>query len=183
VIHCRSKEEAVTLLAAIQERLGKFGLEVSEEKTRIVYCKRGKRMDRKEEKQIFTFLGHDFKPKSAKNTQTGKKFLSYLATVSQTARERMSRTLKEYNIQRRTDLSLANISAWINSRVQGWINYFEVYGRNDLWHLFTTLNYRLIKWWKRKYKIKSIYAALEQIRAEQKRQPHLFAHWKAGYQI
>jgi len=57
-------------------------LELSEEKTKIVYCKHGKRPDRKEEAQTFTFLGHDFKPKTAKNSQTGKKFLSFLTTVS-----------------------------------------------------------------------------------------------------
>ena len=48
-------------------RLGKFGLELSEEKTKIVYCKQGNLPDQKEEAQRFTFLGHDFKPKMSKN--------------------------------------------------------------------------------------------------------------------
>ena len=183
IIHCRSKEAAQNLLAAIRERLGKFGLELSEEKTKIVYCKHGKMPDRKEETQSFTFLGHDFKPKTAMNRQMGKKFLGYLATASKTARVRMYQTLKEYSIQRRTDLSLEELSAMINQKVQGWINYFEVYGRNDLWHIFYWLNYRLLKWWKRKHKMESIYAAIEQIKTEQRRHPKLFAHWKAGYTI
>lgn len=183
VIHCQSKEQAERLLAAIKERLGKFGLEVSEEKTKIVYCKRGSRPERKEEIQTFTFLGHDFKPKSAKNMQTGKKFLSYLATVSRSAKERMSQKLREYNIQRRTELSLQEIGAMMNHQVQGWINYFQVYGSYDLWHLFNRLNYRLVKWWQRKYKIGSIYKALEQIREVQASNPQLFAHWKAGYKV
>jgi len=81
-------------------------LEVNEEKTKIVYCKQGDLPERKDEIQIFTFLGHDFKPKSAKNRQTGKKFLGYLATISKAASARLNQKLREYNIQRRTDLSL-----------------------------------------------------------------------------
>lgn len=183
VIHCCSKEEAVRLLAVIKERLGKFSLEVSQEKTKIVYCKRGNRPKRKDELQTFTFLGHDLKPKSAKNKLTGEKFVSYLATVSKSARKRMCQQLKEYNIHKRTDLSLQEIGELINHKVQGWINYFAVYGRNDLWQLFSRLNYRLIKWWMHTHKILSIYVALEQIKAVQKEKPELFAHWKAGYKI
>lgn len=183
VIHCRTKEEAQNLLTEIKERLAKFGLEVSEEKTKIVYCKPGNRPYKKDETQSFTFLGHDFKPKTSKNRQTGKEFLSYLTTASKAARAKMSQTVKEYNVQRRTDLSLEQISEMINHQVQGWINYFEAYGRNDLWHLFYWLNYRLIKWWKRKHKMESIYLAIEQIKAEQKTNPKLFAHWRAGYTI
>jgi len=54
---------------------------------------------------------------------------------------------------------------------------------NDLWHVFSWLNYRLIKWWKRKHKIESIYLAVEQIRKEQQNNSRLFAHWNAGYKI
>ena len=125
MIHCHSKEQAQSVLAALKERLAKFGLEVSEEKTKIVYCKRGNRPEKKEEIQKFTFLGHDFKPKTAKNSRTGKKFLSFLATASKAARIKMNQTLKAYNIQRRTDLSLKQIAAMINARVRGWLNYFE----------------------------------------------------------
>jgi len=183
VIHCGSKKEAEQMLAAIKERLGKFGLEVSEEKTKIVHCKRGKQPDRKDELQKFTFLGHDFKPKTAKNGKTGQKFLSYLATMSKSARVKINQALKESNIQRLTDLSLREIGEKINRKVQGWINYFERYGRNELWHIFLGLNHRLIKWWKKKHKLESIYLAVEQIKVEQQENLHLFAHWKAGYTI
>ncbi len=183
VIHCHSKQQAEQMLAAIKERLSKFGLELSEEKTKIVYCKRGKQPDRKEEQQKFTFLGHDFKPKTAKNRQTGKKFLSYLATMSKSARVKINRAVKESNIHRRTDLSLREIAEMINRKAQGWINYFERHGRNELWHIFLGLNHRLIKWWKRKHKLESIYEAVEQLKAEQHQYPKLFAHWQAGYRI
>lgn len=183
VIHCHSKKEAEELLKAIRERLNKFGLELSEEKTKIVYCKHGKQTDRKSETNTFKFLGHDFKPKTAKNGKTGKKFLSYLATMSKTARVKINQTLKEYNIQRRTDLAIREIGEMISPKVRGWINYFEKYGRNELWHIFLGLNHRLIKWWKRKHKLESIYEAVEEIKKEQFKNLQWFAHWKAGYTI
>jgi len=183
IVHCQSKREAEEKLATIKERLAKFGLELSDEKTKIVHCKRGKQADRKDETLKFTFLGHDFKPKSSLNRKTGKKFLSYDAAMSKTARVKISQTLKEQNIHRRTDISLKEIGEMINLKVRGWINYFEKYGRNELWHIFLGLNHRLIKWWKRKHKLESIYEAVEQLKAEQGKNLLLFAHWKAGYTI
>lgn len=183
VIHCQSKEGAVELLKAIKERLKKFGLALNEEKTRIVYCKRGNREDKKEEQQKFKFLGHDFKPKTAKNHKTGKKFLTYMATISKASRVKISGVLKSYELHKRTDLSLKELGELINAKVHGWISYFEPYGRNGLWHEFGRLNVKLIKWWQRKYKIRSIYKAIEQIRAEQRNNLRLFAHWHAGYTI
>ena len=95
----------------------------------------------------------------------------------------MNQALKAYNIQKRTALSLEAIGTMINQQVRGWINYFDRHGRNDLWHLFYWLNYRLMKWWKRKYRTGSIYVAIEQLKAEQKTSQKLFAHWQAGYTI
>jgi RNA-directed DNA polymerase len=183
IVHCRSKKEAEEMLAAIRERLRKFGLELNEEKTKIVQCKRGKQPDRKDEIRKFTFLGHDFKPKSSLNSKTGEKFLSYNAAMSKTAKVKINQTLKEYNVHRRTDISLKEIGGMINLKVQGWINYFEKYGRNELWQIFLGLNHRLIKWWKRTHKLESIYEAVEQLKAEQWKNLQLFAHWKAGYTI
>ena len=97
IIHCHSKERAQRVLAAIKERVAKFGLQVSGEKTKIVYGKRGNRPEKKEEIQKFTFLGQDVKPKTAKNSRTGKKFLSFVATASKAARIKMNQTLKAYN--------------------------------------------------------------------------------------
>ncbi len=38
LIHCRSLSESESILAAVRDRLGKCGLELHSEKTRIVYC-------------------------------------------------------------------------------------------------------------------------------------------------
>jgi group II intron reverse transcriptase/maturase len=183
VIHCHSKEAAQALLLSIKERLMKFGLELSEEKTKVVYCKRGSSPDRKEEQQKFTFFGHDFKPKTAKNRSTGKRFLGYVATIGQSAKTKMYQAFRSCNLHKRTDLSLKAIAEMINAKLRGWIGYYGKYGSNDLWYVFKMLNYRLLKWWKRKHKTGSIYKAIEQIRKEQQSKPQLFVHWQAGYAI
>jgi RNA-directed DNA polymerase len=43
IVHCRSEEEAQSVLEAIRGRLAECGLELHPEKTRIVYCKDGDR--------------------------------------------------------------------------------------------------------------------------------------------
>ena len=43
IVHCRSEEEARSVLEAIRGRFAECGLELHPEKTRIVYCKDGDR--------------------------------------------------------------------------------------------------------------------------------------------
>ena len=58
--------EAKELLAAIEERLKECKLEMHPEKSGIVYCKDSNR--RKDYPRIsFTFLGYEFRPRSAKS--------------------------------------------------------------------------------------------------------------------
>lgn len=46
LIHCRSKAEAQDILQHLEERLADRGLKIHPDKTRIIYCKDGKRKDR-----------------------------------------------------------------------------------------------------------------------------------------
>ncbi len=48
------------MLAALQERMSEIGLELHPDKTRIVYCKDGKRRGSHEHTE-FTFLGFGFR--------------------------------------------------------------------------------------------------------------------------
>ncbi|RYZ21088.1 MAG: group II intron reverse transcriptase/maturase, partial [Sphingobacteriales bacterium] len=65
VVHCRSEQEAVHVLAAIKNRLQSCKLEVNEQKTKIVYCKRHNR-PQKYPVVSFHFLGFYFKPRKVK---------------------------------------------------------------------------------------------------------------------
>ncbi len=62
IVHCRSEEEARSVLEAIRGRFAECGLELHPEKTRIVYCKDGDRPGQHEHIK-FDFLGYTFQPR------------------------------------------------------------------------------------------------------------------------
>jgi len=57
VIHCKSLAQARAVLAALEERMGRVGLQLHPDKTRIVYCKDANRKGSFEH-EGFTFLGY-----------------------------------------------------------------------------------------------------------------------------
>ena len=62
LVHCRSEHEAQALKAELQARLAECGLEMHPTKTKIVYCKDGKRKARIRTVK-FDFLGYCFRPR------------------------------------------------------------------------------------------------------------------------
>src|SRR5260221_4446744 len=56
VVHCRSERQARMVLAALEERMGQVGLSLHPDKTRVVYCKDGKRRGSHEHASV-SFLG------------------------------------------------------------------------------------------------------------------------------
>ena len=65
VVHCVSERQARQVLAALQDRMGEVGLRLHPDKTRIVYCKDGKRRAGYQH-TAFTFLGFTFRPRGAR---------------------------------------------------------------------------------------------------------------------
>jgi RNA-directed DNA polymerase len=60
VVHCVSGAQARTVLAALQERMAQVGLTLHPDKTRIVYCKDGRRRG-SHKHTSFTFPGYTFR--------------------------------------------------------------------------------------------------------------------------
>ncbi|MBW8831306.1 MAG: hypothetical protein JF606_18150 [Burkholderiales bacterium] len=66
VCHCSSLSQAQALKEALRSRFAQCGLELHEQKTKIIYCKDdGRKADA--EDVSFDFLGYTFKPRDAKN--------------------------------------------------------------------------------------------------------------------
>ena len=61
-MHCRTEQEAEALKAELQARLAECRLEMHPTKTKIVYCKDGKRKG-KYPNVKFDFLGYCFRPR------------------------------------------------------------------------------------------------------------------------
>src|SRR5437773_4770323 len=70
VVHCVSEAQARTVLAALEERMAQVGLTLHPDKTRIVYCKDGRRTGSGEHTS-FTFLGYTFRARGVR-TKTGR---------------------------------------------------------------------------------------------------------------
>lgn len=83
VIHGATREEALAVKAAVEERLRRCKLEAHPEKTRIVYCRDGNRRGDHEPIQ-FDFLGYGFRPRAAKS-RAGKIFTGFLPAISRKA--------------------------------------------------------------------------------------------------
>jgi RNA-directed DNA polymerase len=80
IVHCATRAQAIRLLEAIGNRLAEVGLRLNPAKTRIVYCKDGRRrLDH--EHTSFTFLGFTFDARGARS-RNGVNFAGFLPAVS-----------------------------------------------------------------------------------------------------
>jgi len=179
VAHCRSEAEARRLLADIEGRLKECKLEMHPEKSGIVYCKDSRR--RKEYPRIiFTFLGYDFRPRSAKR-RDGKLWTSFLPAISASATKRIMQEIRQWNLPRQTSVSLNKLARRYNSQIRGWMNYYSHFYKSTLCRLYVYLDRRLVRWAQRKYRKLAGKAtrAREWLDKVVRRQPRLFVHWLA----
>jgi len=183
VVHCRTQEQAETILNQIKERLSRFRLEVHPDKTKIVYCKQAKR-EGKYRINSFKFLGVQFSPLLVKNRQ-GKLFQGFSTFVPASSFKKIGEFILSQKLHKRTNHNIFQLAELINARLEGWFNYFKKWG---IWHtcdlFFYRLNQRLIKWAMNRHKrLKSKKKAIGYLRQLQRQKPELFTHWKYGFAI
>ena len=178
VAHCRSEAEAEKLLATIRERLKECKLEMHPEKSGIVYCKDSNR--RKDyPKTSFTFLGYEFRPRSAKR-RDGKLWTSFLPAISASAMKRIRQAIREWNLPSQTSVSLNELAKRYNAQIRGWMHYYSHFYKSALCRLYDHLDRKLMQWAQRKYrKITGTTRAREWLKKLIGRQPRLFVHWLA----
>jgi group II intron reverse transcriptase/maturase len=178
ICHCRSKAEAEELRVAIERRLAECGLELNQQKTKIVYCMDSNRR-REYPEQKFDFLGYTFRPRRTK-THQGKYLVGFTPAISNKATKSICEAMRQWNLHRRTDKSLDELAQMINPVLKGWINYYGRFRKSALYRTFQHLNNILVRWANRKYKRlrghkRRAFLWLECI---VHRQPSLFAHWQ-----
>lgn len=177
VVHCHTRKQAETLKEEIRARLAEWKLELSEEKTRIVYCKDN---NRKGKYKPFTlrFLGYEFKPRRAENTHDKSIFMAYLPAISQAARQSIYSQIRDWKLMKRTQQTLEDLCHEHNAQIRGWLNYFGKFYPSALGSIVNHIDECLARWVKRKYKrINSLTSATRWLRCVQAKQPSLFAHW------
>lgn len=182
LVHCKTEQQAKQMFEALSKRFEECSLEIHPTKSKIVYCKDdNRRKDYSNTK--FTFLGYDFRRRSAKNTKSNEIFLSFTPAVSNAAKKSMCAETRELIKNIGTYKSLNDIAHETNSVLQGWINYYGKYQKSALFPVFRHFNMSLARWVMRKYKNfkgrKTKTANFLEGLLE--KQPKLFAHWKDGF--
>jgi RNA-directed DNA polymerase len=179
VVHCRSRGQAEFILRKIEKRLKACQLQAHPEKTKIIYCKDGKRKE--EHVQIkFDFLGYSFRPRTSID-RGGEFFVNFSPGVSTKASKAIATEIRRWQLYRKSDKSLEDLSRKHNGAIRGWVNYYGRYYRSALYPVFRCLNRRLVRWAQRKFKrYRSQRRATQWLRAIARKEPNLFAHWKMG---
>jgi group II intron reverse transcriptase/maturase len=176
VVHCASERQARMLAGAIADRLGDVGLRLHPDKTRIVYCKDGKRRGSYEH-TAFTFLGFTFRARKARGR--GETFTSFLPAISKDARNRISALVRSWRLHLRTGHTLTDLARRLNPIVRGWMQYYGAFYRTALYPLLQRINSYLVRWLRKKYRrLRGFKRAMVCWKRITKRDPLLFAHWK-----
>lgn len=182
IVHCRSEKQAKFIRGVIADRLGRYGLQLHPEKTKIVYCYQDGRTARPEAATEFTFLGYTFRPRTTRLTD-GTLKTGFLPAVSKTACKAMAQVIRGWRLGRRTDLAFTEVATMINRVVGGWINYYgRFYKSRLIAFLARQINPHLVKWACRKHKRLHRAPAKARKRLAQiaSTYPGLFVHWRHG---
>ena len=177
VVHCRSRRQAYEVLDAIAERMSEVGLRLHPDKTRVVYCKDGKRRG-DHDHTSFTFLGFGFRARKSVDKH-GVAFTSFLPAMSPEALKAKSAELRGMRIHRRTTLSLNDLAEWLNPIVAGWMQYYGRFYRSAMAPLLMRVSTYLRRWAGKKYRRLRSHGRFRQWWVGLlDRQPDLFAHWR-----
>ena len=177
LVHCRTEAEAVAVKAKLAARLAECQLEMHPEKTKVVYCKDGRRRG-KHPNTKFDFLGYCFRPRAAINRKH-KMFTGFGPQVSASSLKSMRQKIRELKLRKRTQIRLADIAREINPILQGWLNYYGRYNPAAMYPMWRYVNATLVAWAMRKYKRyagRKIQAG-RMIESIANKRPKLFVHW------
>lgn len=181
ILHCRSEQEAQRVLAAVRERLAACGLELHPTKTRIVYCKDGRRR-RQHEHVSFDFLSYTFRARPARDRH-GKTFVGFLPAINRPSAQAIRQQIAEWRLTSRTSQSLSELATLTNAAVRGWLNYYGRFYRSACQNVLQSLNRALVRWAHRKYKglrRRSLDAARVWLRRVSLRERTALALWQLG---
>ena len=180
ICHCKSEAQAKQLRAELDARFAACKLQLHPEKTKVVYCKDDNRHG-SYPVQRFDFLGHCFRPRSARN-RSGALFVSFAPAVSDKAAKSMRLRMRRWRLHSRNDLELVEVARWTKPVLLGWVRYYGRFRPSALQGALRTLDSFIVRWAQRKYKKLRTHKmqAWDWLRRLKTRRPDLFAHWMLG---
>ena len=178
IVHCRSKEDAESIKAAIAARMKECKLELHPEKTKIVYCQDDSRTEKAESTE-FDFLGFTFRQRTVRGSGS-RLFNSFNPAISDKAKKAIWTEIKSWKVYRRSDLTIFEISRYYNSKIRGWIGYYGRFRKSALYSLFKEFNSMLRRWVNKKYKKSrgSKKVLRKWLDGVARTNPGLFSHWQ-----
>ena len=181
IVHCHSKAYAKWALKKIKERMLACGLELNENKTKLVYCKDYRRQGNYPVIK-FDFLGYSFQPRTSKSKNDGKLFPGYDCAISIQSKKRLFAKLKDFDITYLSFKSIVGIAQYLNPYIKGWGNYYGKFRGYEMNSIFQMLRRRLVFWARKRYKryrrrLNHAYKWLDNVRHQF---PNLFYHWQIG---
>lgn len=181
IIHCKTEQEALDILASLEKRLEECKLEIHPLKTKIVYCQD---KDRAREYPVtrFDFLGYTFQRRFIKD-KLGRLQFNFLPAMSLKSGKAFREKVKAMNLHHLAGSKIEMIAEAINPMVRGWLNYFKKYCPSAMKYTMDCLNRRLVLWAMQKYKRFRGRRRLaeEWLKCIAKREPKMFAHWVLGW--
>lgn len=179
IVHCHTQAQAQVLLKAIGRRLAHCKLKLHPEKTKIVYCKDGKRRGSYDQ-ESFDFLGYSFRPRLCKGRSY---FVGFTPAVSKSALKAMSATIRGWKLKLWSSSSIGDIARQINPVIRGWRNYYGRYYKSALYPVWRQIEYALVRWAMRKYKrLRGHWLkATHWLGRIARREPKLFVSWAIGF--
>lgn len=177
VCHCRSQAEAEVVREAIGRRLAECKLQLHPVKTRLVYCRDGKRKQ-SHDNTHFDFLGFSFHARTVQNSH-GALFAGFNPGVSRKALKHMNQSIRDLNITRSTTLTLQDLADRLNPMVRGWVAYYGQFYPEPLKQFLIRIELRLGRWARNKYKGLRVHKrqSWEWLKRCRASSPTLFAHW------
>lgn len=151
--HCLSLPQQrgrEALLKCLEQRLTECKLQLHPVKTRLVYCKDGKRRGEHTETR-FDFLGFSFHAHT-EHDRHGQLFSGFNPGVSGKVLKRMSSAIRSLNINRSTTWTLPMLAARLNPMVRGWVTYYGAFYPETLNRFLVRIDLRLGRWARNKYK-------------------------------
>ncbi|WP_255586172.1 reverse transcriptase domain-containing protein [Wolbachia endosymbiont of Tribolium confusum] len=155
VVSCENEEDAKEFLESLKQRLAKFGLEISENKTRIVkFGKKGWYQAKREKKKMesFNFLGFTHYCAKSRN---GRLIMGH-----KTSKINLARKLKEIKEWLKTTRNRICLKDWwqiLKAKLRGHYNYFGISGNYRWLSKFEwAVNKLTFKWINRRSQKKSM---------------------------
>lgn len=178
LVHCRTEQEALQIQAMLKVRFEACKLELHPTKTKIVYCKDGRRKGQYSQTQ-FDFLGYTFRRRWVKCSKRNSLFVGFTPAASKAAQKSMRAETRGRGFCRRSELELKDIATMYNPVLKGWIQYYGRYHPAALHSVFRHFNKTLVAWAMHKYKKLRSRKTKAGIFLEKiaEREPQLFVHW------